>query len=540
MSQEGSVIRGLQHGPTEKERKYDRQLRLWAASGQAALESANVLLVNSGPGTVGIEALKNLVLPGIGKFTIADDAIIQEADLGVNFFLDEACLGKSRALCCAEYLVELNPEVSGNCFPEEDDPFDLEKLTASSEPFTIILYTSSLQKDLVCFLESYAERQKIPILSVHSVGYYSYFTLKLPAHLPVVDTHPDEDATADLRLLDPWPELSTFVSQLTKDIDDQTDHDHGHLPLVATLLHCLEEWKDAHQGNPPLAYSDKLAFRNLVANGARRNNPEGGEENFEEAVAAVMKHVTPFSLPSSLKQIFDYSNSTEISSSDSFWIIAKAVEQFYEKHHQLPLSGGIPDMKAESAVYIKLQSLYKAKARQDASEVMSTVRTLEGGIGVAQAEVELFCKNAKFIKLVQSSVHAPTLTKIVENELLNDELSAVAGPETPLSLISIYIALRASTLISTDSAEEIVDFVASSIPSLSGNNRLLQVAQEVIRSNRGEVHNTAAITGGMVSQEMIKLITNQYVPIDNTCIFDGIESRCQVLRLNLSEHHFQE
>lgn len=52
------------HGPSEKERKYDRQLRLWAASGQAALESANLLLVNSGAGTVGIEALKNLVLPG--------------------------------------------------------------------------------------------------------------------------------------------------------------------------------------------------------------------------------------------------------------------------------------------------------------------------------------------------------------------------------------------------------------------------------------------------------------------------------------------
>jgi len=54
------------HGPSEKERKYDRQLRLWAASGQAALESANILLVNSGAGTVGIETLKNLVLPGTG------------------------------------------------------------------------------------------------------------------------------------------------------------------------------------------------------------------------------------------------------------------------------------------------------------------------------------------------------------------------------------------------------------------------------------------------------------------------------------------
>ena len=52
------------NGPSDKERKYDRQLRLWAASGQAALESANVLLVNSGCGTVGVETLKNLVLPG--------------------------------------------------------------------------------------------------------------------------------------------------------------------------------------------------------------------------------------------------------------------------------------------------------------------------------------------------------------------------------------------------------------------------------------------------------------------------------------------
>lgn len=52
------------HGPTEKQRKYDRQLRLWAESGQAALESANLLLVNSGCGTVGVETLKNLVLPG--------------------------------------------------------------------------------------------------------------------------------------------------------------------------------------------------------------------------------------------------------------------------------------------------------------------------------------------------------------------------------------------------------------------------------------------------------------------------------------------
>jgi amyloid beta precursor protein binding protein 1 len=55
------------HGPSDKEKKYDRQLRLWAASGQQALEEAHILLINSGSGTVGVETLKNLVLPGMAE-----------------------------------------------------------------------------------------------------------------------------------------------------------------------------------------------------------------------------------------------------------------------------------------------------------------------------------------------------------------------------------------------------------------------------------------------------------------------------------------
>lgn len=51
---------------------------------------------------------------GIGNFTIADDAIVKDADLGVNFFLDEQCLGKPRSKCCADLLQELNPDVKGN------------------------------------------------------------------------------------------------------------------------------------------------------------------------------------------------------------------------------------------------------------------------------------------------------------------------------------------------------------------------------------------------------------------------------------------
>ena len=46
--------------------------------------------------------------------------MVTEADLGVNFFLDEDCLGKSRAECCVKFLQELNPDVEGDWFPKEE------------------------------------------------------------------------------------------------------------------------------------------------------------------------------------------------------------------------------------------------------------------------------------------------------------------------------------------------------------------------------------------------------------------------------------
>lgn len=101
-------------GPTAKEKKYDRQLRLWAASGQEALEQAHVLLLNSGPGVVGVEVLKNLILPGIGNFTIVDEENVTEKDLGINFFLTDDSLGKPRASETCKYLTELNPDVNGH------------------------------------------------------------------------------------------------------------------------------------------------------------------------------------------------------------------------------------------------------------------------------------------------------------------------------------------------------------------------------------------------------------------------------------------
>ena len=84
--------------------KYDRQLRLWGANGQRALMNSryfrlyisvfvhfnlNDFIINSvlviiatrtGSGLAS-EVLKNLVLPGVGHFTIWDPFEVTEADL---------------------------------------------------------------------------------------------------------------------------------------------------------------------------------------------------------------------------------------------------------------------------------------------------------------------------------------------------------------------------------------------------------------------------------------------------------------------------
>ncbi|KAI1823588.1 hypothetical protein F4861DRAFT_549590 [Xylaria intraflava] len=533
MDQMPPVVRG----PTEKEKKYDRQLRLWAASGQAALESANILLVNSGAGTVGVETLKNLVLPGIGKFVIADGAIVNEADLGVNFFLDESCLGRSRSACCTKLLLELNPEVQGDWYPKNEEMLDLQHVLSSSGPFTLIMYTNPIRPEDLATLEAYASQCQTPVVCIHSAGFYSYFRFGLPGAFPIVDTHPEVEKTTDLRLLQPWPELSSFAKDMVSNIDTLDDHEHGHLPYLVILLHFLEQWRQSHGGKDPITLKEKKEFSRLVLSGSRTNNSEGGEENFEEAVAAINKNIKVPELESGLEEVFNHQVSSEVERKSSFWIIARAIKLFYQTHGCLPLPGSLPDMKAQSSVYVKLQRLYKEKARGDAKEVLGLVRESVGGEHVSPVEVDLFCKNARFVKLVNATPSKLDLGQIFDAERASDEAAEAMKVETggafslPLSNFFIYLALKATAHNPTATASEILNYVTRLVPQAAGYERMEQIAQEVARAGGGELHNISALTGGMVAQEVIKIITKQYIPIDDTCILDGISSRCQVLRL---------
>jgi len=57
------------------------------------------------------QTLKNLVLPGVGRFTVCDDKTVMAEDLGSNFFVCPDRVGSSRAVAVTDLLCELNPDV---------------------------------------------------------------------------------------------------------------------------------------------------------------------------------------------------------------------------------------------------------------------------------------------------------------------------------------------------------------------------------------------------------------------------------------------
>lgn len=432
-------------------------------------------------------------------------------------------------------------------------------------PYTFILAVLPLPPDALSVLSQHASEARVPIFYIHSIGFYAHFTAQIPDAFPIVDTHPDPTSTSDLRLLEPWPELLKLAQDTSHNLESMPDDDHGHIPYVILLLHYLEKWKTAHGGATPTAYKDKTAFRDLIRSGMRTSSSAGDEENYEEAISAVLKTLNPHTPSSSVKDVLTAPESKNLTSrTPSFWVIAHAINDFYVRNGVLPLSGSLPDMKAKSADYITLQNTYRLKAQQDVDAVEADVRQLEQQLArthpIPRDEVAAFCKSAGSVKLVRGRT-----PQLAHPTTWGDRAAAMATQlSMPDSLLTLYIAFlaydtyasthdlfnvglhRANTRDSYEAeAEKVVGIAESYIDHLlkeagehldepeysdvktaAGN-----CARELVRAGGAELHNVSAVMGGVVAQEAIKTITEQYVPVDNTCLFDGVGGGMGVLRL---------
>ncbi|XP_065162078.1 NEDD8-activating enzyme E1 regulatory subunit [Atheta coriaria] len=511
----------------EKTRRYDRQLRLWGDHGQQLLENAKVCLINAN--ALGTEILKSLVLPGIGAFTIIDGEKVTQEDIGSNFFLDSESVGTSRAQAATQSLIELNQEVVGDYIDES-----LENVMAQNQDFLgsfTVVIASCLPEKMLIPLSKQLWEAGIPLISCRSIGFLGYIRLQVREHT-VIETHPDNE-NPDLRLENPWPALKEHLDKI--DISTLDKKERSHVPAVVILYYYLKKFHNQH-GHYPITRQEKNELRQMIL----KNNFEEEfnlEENFKEASQFVNTAIGQAKIPASIQAIFDdeqCSNLTE--NSPSFWIMTSALRELVQSEGQLPLRGSLPDMAADTTSYVALQQLYQKRAQEQVEAVHRRVTQILRNLNqpadaITEAEVKLFCKHANQLYVVRGTC--------IADEYQRNSVDMGSYLEDPDSLIMYYVILRGlDRFVSEfnvypgqfdDQVEPDVLKLKSTIGKLLTEWGCAPIyrderVHEVCRYGGAELHSISSTLAGCAAHEIIKLITHQYKPLNNTFIYDAITS----------------
>ncbi|KAK2143283.1 hypothetical protein LSH36_857g00105 [Paralvinella palmiformis] len=518
--------------------------RLWGDHGQSALEGAKVCLINAT--ATGTEILKNLILPGVGSFTIIDGKRVSGEDVGNNFFLDQTSIGKSRAQVATELMQELNADVSGDFVDETADNL-LDNSPEFFNKFTIVVATS-LSEKILLRLASHLWDNEIPLIICRSYGFIGYVRLVVREHT-VIESHPD-NVHEDLRLDRPFPALVEFCDSFN--LDTMNKKEHSHTPWLVIIYKYLEKWKQQHNGESPKNYKEKNQLKETIREGFRKNEdgvPED-EENFDEAIKNVNTALLATKVPTVVEAIFSDSSTNKLHfESKPFWILAQAVKEFVHNEGKgaLPLRGSIPDMTADSERYIQLQNVYRQQAKLDVDAVSNYVQNLLESIGrpqdnITEKDIRAFCKNASFLCLLRSR----SLEQ--EYDVSSAKIADIAMhlEDTDDDDLVFYVMLRAVDRFFTEYNRYPgydMDTVESDIPKLKtclskwlqeyGINQNIkdEYVHELCRYGACELHSVAAYIGGAAAQEVIKVITSQFVPINNTYIYNGMKQTSLTVEL---------
>lgn len=486
--------------------KYDRQLRLWAGSGQARLEAAHVLLV--GADAVGCEALKNLVLPGVGRFLVMDAAATGTADLAVNFHLAPESAGTNRAVAAVAGLQELNLDLAGGVVAGSL----AEALAAAQWSQYDLVIAANLGHGELGPLRDALWAANVPLLAATSVGFYGLVRV-YAREVCVVETHPI--LLVDLRLDAVWSELQQHVDAI--DLEALLPSERAAVPFLVVLIKALQQWQAGDSARLPKSRTDKAELKAVVAAMA---GPCRHEQNFEEAVAGVGRCAQPSTVPADLQALL---GTCDREDSTPFWTLMRGLREFVARTGRVPLLGILPDMAASTEHYVALQRLYRAKAAADQAEMAEYVAAAGGE--VPGEVLKVFCQNCRFVHVAKSTtVEAVTGTMVAAwRDAVGRTPATGLECEDEVAYMGVYLSLLAHGEGAVSEAE-VGAWVRSTLGVAALPEAVQAPVQETVRAAGTELHNTLSLVGGVVGQEALKLLTGQYRPVDNVVVWDGIRA----------------
>ncbi|VDN08068.1 unnamed protein product [Thelazia callipaeda] len=534
--------------------RYDRQVRLWGDEGQSCIESANVCVLGSS--ALACEIIKNLVLAGINSVHIIDNAVITVPDLGSNFFLDNE-IGHSRAEVALRSLMELNPSVKGSFdFRHIDD------VLAENENFLLkftVVIGCNLNIDTAVRINNLLFERNIPfVLARQTYGLIGFVQISVKEHT-IINTH-EENAPPDLRLDRPIPALEKFLQSINL---EEMEYDvHSHTPYLILYMKALKLWREKYGQNDFPDNHEKRKTFEAVFMSLRIPHPKTEsleEENFFEGRVALVRSLRRTTIPERVKELLNHPKAKEPNCS-CFWILVAALRRFAMTHEVLPVRGSLPDMISDSERYVHLTKIFRDKAKEDVKEVMGYACSIVEERNfpsdcIKYRDCEFFCKRAAFLGVQHGSsiMHQPKASlQALFSELQNTTFQTHSVTGVPIMPPSVwFVLLRAidrfyceklrypgssgvpCVIDSFDLKARVVDLIEEA--GIEDKEEMLKkipliAINEMCRYSASELHVIASLIGGIAAQEVIKLITGQYIPLDNIFIFDGHTQNSQTYR----------
>ncbi|KAF2589886.1 hypothetical protein F2Q70_00042100 [Brassica cretica] len=314
----------------------------------------------------------------------------------------------------------------------------------------------------------------------------------------------------------------SFVETIDLNVSDPVAHKH--IPYVVILVKVADEWTRSHSGNLPSSREEKKQFK----------------DNYKEAIEAAFKVFAPRGISSEIQQICNDTSCAEPNSNSSdFWVMVAALKA--------PLEGSIPDMTSSTELSATASKIYQSKAEADFLVMEKRVKNILKKIGrdlssISKPTIKSFCKNARKLKVCRY--------RMVEDEFSNPcvtEIQKCLADEDYSGAMGFYVLLRAVDRFTAnynkfpgqfdggmdEDISRLKTTALSLLADLGCNGSVLpdDLINEMCRFGASELHVVAAFIGGIASQEVIKLVTKQFVPMLGTYIFNGIDHKSQLLTL---------
>ncbi|KAL3148869.1 hypothetical protein ABBQ32_001742 [Trebouxia sp. C0010 RCD-2024] len=399
----------------------------------------------------------------------------------------------------------------------------------------------SIKLDAVC------RQYGVKLLMARSYGLVGYLRASLKEHR-VIESKPD-NSVEDLRFHQPWPELQRFADAI--DLASADDITHKHVPYAVLLIKAAQAWQKQHGSKLPSSSSQRTEFKYLIKSWQRQiDGIPLEEDNFSEALSNASKVWAPPRMPSEVRAILEDKAARVNKESDNYWVLAAALKRFIdnEGQGQLPIEGSLPDMTATTALYLDLQRIYREQAERDVAAVTKHVQDILASISrdsgaISGTEIRMFCKHVRCLRVVR---YRSLEEEFTGSSCRSDSLRQALTAEDSAANASLYILLRAVDQFFSkhrrwpglyeqeiDGDVPALKHIATSIVQdcSSGPASIPDdLVGEICRFGAGELHCVAAVMGGMASQEAIKLITNQFVPINGTIIYNAMNSTMTVFR----------